>query len=66
MSGDKKSNHLILKCPLCEERALHSMGTDKNEVRQCISCGYVSAENFKLKNNQKIDEKNEENIMYNN
>ena len=41
---------LISNCPLCEERALHVLGEIKTQ--QCISCGYVTSERYKLKEGQ--------------
>ena len=39
---------IISNCPLCEEHSLHILGEDKLETQQCINCGYVTAEKFKL------------------
>ena len=39
---------VIGNCPLCEEHSLHIIGEDKLETQQCINCGYVTAEKFKL------------------
>ena len=44
--------HLIGNCPLCGEKALHVMGTDEHQTQQCISCGYVSSERYKLADGQ--------------
>ena len=44
--------HLIGNCPLCGERALHVMGEGEHQTQQCISCGYVSSERYKLADGQ--------------
>jgi len=41
-------NDIISNCPLCEERSLHLIGKDKYQMQQCINCGYVTFEKFKL------------------
>jgi len=41
-------NDIISNCPLCEERSLHLIGKDEYQMQQCISCGYVTFEKFKL------------------
>ena len=39
--------HIVINCPLCEERGLHVMGTKASEqTRQCLNCGYVTAPKF--------------------
>ena len=46
---NEKTPSIITNCPLCEERGLHIMKTaDEKDVRQCINCGYVTAENLLL------------------
>ena len=44
---------LISNCPLCKDRALHVLGEIKTQ--QCISCGYVTSERYKLKDGQSKD-----------
>ena len=39
---------VIGNCPLCEEHSLHIIGKDNLKTQQCINCGYVTAEKFKL------------------
>lgn len=56
---ETKKQHLILKCPLCKDRGLHVVGEKGSEVRQCISCGYVSSPQFELKKNQKLEDNSE-------
>ena len=45
--------NIISNCHLCNERSLHLMGEGENQVQQCINCGYVSSEKFKLKDKEK-------------
>ena len=37
---------LISNCFLCEERALHVVGTEEAQVMQCINCGYTTSTKF--------------------
>jgi hypothetical protein len=37
--------NIISNCPLCEEHALHVIG-EKDELMQCLYCGYVSSQKF--------------------
>ena len=37
---------IISNCPLCEAHGLHVMGEDREQVMQCLNCGYTSSENF--------------------
>ena len=55
MSETENKKHLVLNCELCGERGLHIMGEGKQEVRQCINCGYVSSEQYVLKEGTKIE-----------
>ena len=41
-------NEIITNCPLCEKRALHLIGKEDYQMQQCINCGYVTFEKFKL------------------
>ena len=41
-------NDIISNCPLCKERSLHLIGKDEYQMQQCINCGYVTFEKFKL------------------
>ena len=49
---------IVSNCFLCEEKALHIVGEGDLQTQQCISCGYVTAEKFKVENGKK--EENEE------
>ena len=40
--------NIISNCVLCNEHSLHILGENELESQQCISCGYVSTEKFKL------------------
>ena len=40
--------NIVSNCPLCEEHSLHVIGKDNVQTQQCINCGYVTAEKFKL------------------
>ena len=53
--------NIVSNCPLCEEKSLHIIGKNEVETQQCISCGYVTAEKFKLN-----DVKKEEHQEYKN
>ena len=46
METKSPSTGLILSCPLCEEHSLHVIGSDDDQVLQCINCGYVSSPKF--------------------
>jgi len=37
---------LIGNCFLCEEKALHVVGTEEAQVMQCINCGYTTSTKF--------------------
>ena len=51
------SKHIVIECPLCEERGLHVLGTRASEeTRQCLSCGYVTAPKFKCENPEENEE----------
>ncbi len=39
-------NSLIGNCPLCEQHSLHINGEGDNKLQQCISCGYVTSEQY--------------------
>ena len=59
MENNKKS--LIVNCPLCEEKSLHIVG-ENEKMYQCISCGYMSSDNYEgtIADNQhfqKLDDK---------
>ena len=53
---------VIGNCPLCEEHSLHIIGENELETQQCINCGYVTAEKFKL-NGVKKEEHEEYKIL---
>jgi uncharacterized metal-binding protein (TIGR02443 family) len=40
--------NIVSNCPLCEEKSLHIIGENEIQTQQCINCGYVTAEKFKL------------------
>ena len=40
--------NVVGNCPLCEEHALHIIGEKNLKSQQCINCGYVTSEKFKL------------------
>jgi Zn ribbon nucleic-acid-binding protein len=41
-------NNTIGNCPLCEAHSLHIAGEQETQTQQCINCGYVTSEKFKL------------------
>ena len=47
--------NIISNCVLCNEHSLHIIGEKEYESQQCINCGYVSSEKFKL-NNKNVEE----------
>ena len=47
--------NVVGNCPLCEEHALHILGEGKAQTQQCISCGYVTSDKFKL-DGRKVEE----------
>ena len=38
---------MIGNCFLCEEKSLHTAGTEDAKVMQCINCGYTTSTKFK-------------------
>ncbi len=48
---------IIGNCPLCEEHSLHIIGENELQTQQCINCGYVTAEKFKLNGVKKEEHK---------
>jgi|TARA_Y100000034_G_C6870243_1_gene397207 ribosomal protein L37E len=48
-----KTESLIINCHLCKESSLHLIGEGIIQTQQCIHCGYVSSEKFKLKGKKK-------------
>ena len=40
--------NIISNCLLCEQHSLHLIGKDEYLTQQCIYCGFVSFEKFKL------------------
>ena len=46
---------IVSNCPLCEEKSLHILGEGELQTQQCINCGYVTAEKFKL-NDGKLED----------
>jgi len=50
--------NIVSNCPLCQEKSLHIIGENEFQTQQCINCGYVTAEKFKL--NGKKKEEHEE------
>ena len=49
---------IVSNCPLCEEHSLHIIGENELQTQQCINCGYVTAEKYKI-NQGKVDENEE-------
>ena len=49
--------NIVSNCPLCEEKSLHIIGENELQSQQCINCGYVSAEKFKLNGLKKEENK---------
>ena len=39
---------IVSNCPLCEEKSLHVLGEDELQTQQCINCGYVTAERYRI------------------
>ena len=37
---------IVGNCFLCGEHSLHVMGTEENQMMQCINCGYVTATKY--------------------
>ena len=37
---------IVSNCPLCEEKSLHVIEEDEIGTQQCISCGFVTTNNF--------------------
>jgi hypothetical protein len=46
-----KEMKIIGTCPLCEAHSLHIIGKNEYKTQQCISCGYVTSEKFKMNEN---------------
>ena len=40
--------NIVSNCVLCDEKSLHIIGEGNLETQQCINCGYVTSEKFKL------------------
>ena len=51
-------DNIISNCLLCKEHSLHLIGKDEYQMQQCIYCGFVSFEKFKL-NNISLEEHDE-------
>ena len=49
--------NIVSNCPLCDEHSLHILGKDETQTQQCINCGYVTAEKFKLNGVKKEEQK---------
>ena len=49
--------NIVSNCPLCDEHSLHILGKDETQTQQCINCGYVTAEKFKLNGLNKEEHK---------
>ena len=46
--------NIISGCPICGEHSLHILGQgEKHETEQCINCGYVTSEKFKINGKKK-------------
>ena len=39
---------IISNCPLCGEKSLHVIGENELQTQQCINCGYVTAERYRI------------------
>ena len=50
-------DNIITNCPLCEQHSLHLIGKDEYQMQQCIYCGYVTFEKFKLNGESKEENK---------
>ena len=50
---------IISDCPLCDAHGLHVIGEKGMQIMQCLNCGYVSSDKYKLKDNQSIDDNDE-------
>ena len=48
-----KTFKIISHCYLCEEKSLHVVGKEGSQVQQCINCGYVSSDKYKLNGKNK-------------
>jgi Zn ribbon nucleic-acid-binding protein len=47
---------IVSNCPLCSDRGLHVVGEKEQQTQQCISCGYATNFNFKIKSEESKDE----------
>ena len=45
--------NIIGTCQLCDQHSLHVIGDGKTQTHQCIHCGYVTSERYKLNGNKK-------------
>tara|TARA_Y100000034_G_scaffold118709_1_gene159667 strand:+ start:140 stop:652 length:513 start_codon:yes stop_codon:yes gene_type:complete len=54
--------NIISNCPLCEEKSLHIIGENEAQTQQCINCGYVTAEKFKLNGVKKEEHQEYKNL----
>ena len=46
--------NIISDCLICGEHSLHILGQgEKHQTEQCINCGYVTSEKFKLNGKKK-------------
>ena len=43
-----EKQHIISNCPLCGDKSLHVLSLGDTENQQCISCGYVTSDGYKL------------------
>ena len=51
-------SRIISNCALCDERALHIIedeSVDSGRSQQCISCGYVTSDRYKLEEGVSMD-----------
>ena len=51
---------IVSNCPLCNEHSLHVSNVQESEIQQCIACGYVTTDKFKI-----VDDDFESNKLYN-
>ena len=54
--------NIVSNCPLCEEKSLHIIGEGEAQTQQCINCGYVTAEKFKLNSVKKKEHQEYKNL----
>ena len=54
---DMKKKDIIGTCMLCEQKGLHVFtGVEDSETQQCISCGYVTSDRYKLNDGESTED----------